>query len=40
MGKKITRGQNYYKGITGGKELELSLLSEGICQQSLVQIKP
>jgi len=34
------RGQNCYKGVMGGKELELSPLSEGICQQSLVQIKP
>jgi len=34
------KGQNCYKGVTGGKELELSPLSEGICQQSLVQIKP
>jgi len=33
------RGQNCYKGVTGGKELELSPLSGGICQQSLVQIK-
>jgi len=34
------RGQNCYKGVTSGKELELSPLSEVICQQSLVQIKP
>jgi len=34
------RGQNCYKGVTGGKKLELSPLYEEICQQSLVQIKP
>jgi len=35
---KITREDRI--GVTGGKELELSPLSEGIWQQSLVQIKP
>ena len=37
---KITREDRIVPGVTGGKELELSPLSEGICQQSLVQIKP
>jgi len=34
------RGQNCYKSVMGGKEPELSPLSEEICEQSLVQIKP